>query len=1100
MNKKRVCQTARLFTLFTICAFLFPARAAAQEVKLTIRLTDVTMERVMKQIEEQSDYLFLSNKDVDLATIVTVDAQRQPLSEVLTQMLRGTDYTYRIDGTHILLSKSNRNPVTVRGVVRDASGVPIIGASVVVRGTRIGVATNPDGSFLLQVPYPASEAVLVVTYLGYEPAEVTVDGKTDFQITLLDTAVSMENVVVTALGIRRQEKALSYNIQQIAADEFTTVKETNFMNSLAGKVAGVSIKSGTGGPGSSVRVVMRGEKSIENNNNALYVIDGVPMYNRNFGGTGGVYQGAISSESIADINPEDIESVNVLTGPSAAALYGSEAAHGVVLINTRRGVADHTLVTVSNTTTFSRVYQMPAMQNTYGTSSGLMNWGDPYNSPFDARGFFNTGTELINSVSLSTGNQRNQTYVSASSTNATGIVPENSYDRYNFGARNTTTFAKEKMTLNIGANFILQHDLNMISQGKYNNPLPALYLFPRSEDFDEIRLFERWSPVLGLMEQYWPYGEGAHSLQNPYWIQNRMIRETIKQRYMFNVSLRWDVLDWLNVTGRLNVDNSQYRLLEKRYATTLATFCDENGGYKDETQSDRSFYGDVIVNMDKSFDEGMWTLNANVGASINDHRFAQAGGGGNLYLIPNLFSMNNINYTNKYQPRHSGYVEQSQSIFASAEAGYKSMLYLTLTGRNDWDSRLAFSDKSSFFYWSTGLSALVSNMTTLPRWMPLLKVRGSYSSVGRSFNRFYSNPPNTFDAQSHGWTAAVTYPARNLKPEYTKSWELGLNARFLDGKFDLDATFYRSNTYNQTLYAPLPASSGYSNIIVQAGNVQNQGVELALSYHNKWHGFNWSSTYTYTYNNNKILRLASGTTNPYTGEPIIDYEIQQTWLGQSNVAPLLLLREGGSMSDIYVNHELARDLNGQIEIDPSTGNLSMVETEFRKVGSLAPRFLMGWNNNFSYRGVDLGFVLAARVGGLVYSATQGVLDFYGTSQASADARDRGGVAVNYGKVDAQKYYSAISTAEGGHGAYYLYSATNVRLQELSLRYTLPASWIGERIKLTVGFVGRNLWMLYCKAPFDPDLSPATGSNYYQGVDYFMMPSTRNLGFNVKMTF
>mgnify|MGYP001753062242 CR=1 FL=1 len=1092
MNKKRIQQIKCLFTLFfVVCASFYATRSYAQNTAVTIRLSGVSMERVMNEIENQTNYLFLSNKDVDINSVVSVDVEARPLSEALAQMVRGTDVVYRFDGKYILLSKADRRPVTVKGVVTDADGAPVIGASVIVKGTTVGASTNTDGSFSLQVPPPAENAVLTVTYLGYEPVDVTVGSRTDFRITLRDSAVAVENVVVTALGIKRQEKALSYNVQQVKSEELTTVKDANFMNSLVGKVAGVQINSGASGPGASARVVMRGEKSIEKGNNVLYVIDGIPMYNHSFGGDGGTYAKQAGSESAADINPEDIESINMLTGPSAAALYGSDAANGVVVINTKRGVKDRTVVTVSNSTTFSKVYRLPDMQNSYGTSSGLMNWGEKYASTFDAKKFFNTGTNIINSVSVSTGNEKNQTYISA------GIIPENTYDRYNFTARNTTSFAKDKLVLDLGASFIIQHDENMVTQGKYYNPLPALYLFPRSDDFDEIRLFERWDPVRGYMVQYWPYGEGAHSLQNPYWIQNRMNRETSKRRYMLNASLRWNITDWMNVSGRVRVDNSEYRIKQKLYASTLTTFCGTNGGYEDQTQHDRSFYGDVMLNIDKTFGDD-WTLNANIGASINDQRYEQAGVAGDL-LLTNHFAMNNLNYQEKFKPLQEGWHDQTQAIFASVEVGWRSMLYLTVTGRNDWASQLAYSKNSSFFYPSVGLSAVVSNMVNMPEWFTFLKVRGSYSKVASAFARYLSNPAYSFNNQTHNWSKPSTYPAYNLKPEDTKSWEIGLNARFLN-HINLDVTYYRSNTYHQTIYAPLPSSSGYNQVVVQAGDVQNQGVELALGYNNKWNDFTWSSSYTFTLNRNEIKRLAAGEVNPVTGETITDNEIQKDWLGASNVAPQVILRPGGSMSDIYVNHELKRDLNGNIEIDPSTGNLSIAETDFRKVGQLSPRYTMGWSNSFGYKGIELGAVLTARIGGLTYSATQGVLDYYGASQATADARDRGGIPINYGTVDPQKYYSAISTAEGGYGAYYLYSATNVRLQELSLQYTLPARWFRNKARLTVGFVAKNLWMIYCKAPFDPEISAATDNAYYQGVDYFMQPSTRNFGFNVKLQF
>ena len=741
------------------------------------------------------------------------------------------------------------------------------------------------------------------------------------------------------------------------------------------------------------------------------------MYNNSFGGSGGSYGDQVGSESAADINPEDIESVNMLTGPSAAALYGSEAANGVIIINTKRGAVDKTIVTLSNSTMFSSVYMMPEMQNRYGTSNSTFSWGSPINGTFDARDFFNTGTNIINSASVSTGNQKNQTYISVSTTNSTDIIPESAYNRYNFSARNTTTFAKERLTFDFGANFIIQDNKNMVSQGKYFNPLPALYLFPRGDDFNEIRLYERWDPIRGLMAQYWPYGEGAHSIQNPYWIQKRMNRETDKRRYMLNASLKWKVTDWLDITGRVRIDNSEYRMTRKYYATTLTTFAGDNGGLQDQTQTDRTFYGDVIANINKQFGED-WTLNAQIGASIDDQRYEMAGVAGDLKTA-NFFTTLNLNTTEKFKLYQEGWHDQTQAIFANVEVGWRSMLYLTLTGRNEWPSMLAYSKQSSFFYPSVGLSGVISNMVDLPDWFSFLKVRASYAQVASAFDRYLSNPSYTYVEQSHGWKAPATYPNNDLRPEDTRSWEIGVNARFLN-KFNLDVTYYRSNTYHQTIYMPLASSTGYENYAAQTGNVRNQGVELAVGYNNKWGDFRWA--------------------------------------------------------------------------------LSMEEIEARKVGSLAPKCNLGWSNNFAWKGIDLGVVFTARIGGMAYSATQGILDYYGVSEATAAARDRGGIPINYGSVSPQTYYQTISSAEGGHGAYYLYDATNVRLQELNLSYTLPQKWFRNKAKLTLGFVARNLWMIYCKAPFDPEISAATGSNYYQNVDYFMLPSTRNLGFNIKLQF
>lgn len=1026
--------------------------------------------------------------------------KRSKLSKLLLFLLIASGHNVALYATESGISVSNGSlssssvaKVTTTGQVVDAKGEPLIGVSILEVGTTNGTITDIDGNFTLSVN---EGATLEISYIGYKTQTLPVRAKLG-QIVMKEDTEVLDEVVVTALGIKRSQKALSYNVQEVKGDALTAVKDANFMNSLAGKVAGVQISSGATGAGGAARVVMRGMKSLTKDNNALYVIDGMPVFNTGSSGGEGQYGSMGGSDAVADLNPDDIASVSMMTGPSAAALYGSAAANGVVLITTKKGQTEKTNLTVSNSTTFSKAYIMPEMQNRYGTSAGLLSWGAATDRRYDPSDFFNTGTNIINSIALSTGNAKNQTYLSASTTNSDGILPNNSYNRYNFTARNTTNFLNDRLTLDIGAQYIIQNNKNMVSQGQYYNPLPALYLFPRGDNFDEIRLYERYDTDYGYMKQYWPYGDGGMSLQNPYWIQNKILRTSEKKRYMLNASLKWKVTDWFNITGRVNLDNSDYRNRSEKSASTLTTFCGVNGGLEDAMRQERSIYADVLGNIDKTF--GEFRLNANFGASIYHTSMNQLSIAGDL-KIPNFFQMNNINYSANYKPDPQGYDDEIQSVFASAELSWRNQLYLTVTGRNDWDSKLAYSKHPSFFYPSVGLSAVLSDMLELPEVISYAKIRGSYTIVASSFDRFLTNPGYVYNAQTHNWENPTVYPMDDMKPEKTKSWEIGLNLKFWENRFNLDATYYRSNTLNQTFSVDIPPSSGYNKAIVQAGNVQNQGVELGLGFHDEWAGFGWSSNATFTLNRNKVIRLASGSVNPVTGEEIQMENMPVGWLGKENVAPRVILTEGGSMTDIYVYNQLTRDNNGNIKVDQN-GNLSMTSSSTpTKVGDLDADFNLGWTNHFTYKGIDLGVVLSARVGGLAYSATQGILDYYGVSEASATARDNGGIPINNGLVTAQKYYQTIGTGEGGYGRYYLYSATNVRLQELSLNYTLPKKWFKNVANVTLGVVGRNLWMIYCKAPFDPELSAATASNYYMNVDYFMQPSLRNIGFNVKVQF
>ena len=1081
-----------------ILLLMIPYFALAQTVKRDVKLdfTNTSIAKVIESIEKQSGYSFFYNSDINTNQKTSIKMTSNDINQIVTSLLKNTSIDYRITDKRIVLfikksGTEQQKSYAVSGVINDSSG-PVIGASISTKNGQ-GTITSIDGDFRLENIHVGD--VLTVSYLGYQTQNIVFNGQTRLNIVLSEEATELEQVVVTALGIKRSEKALSYNVQQLSSDDITTVKDANYMNSLNGKVAGVTINSSASGAGSAARVVMRGVKSITKSNNALYVIDGIPMFNVvNEGTDTGITADQPGSDAVADINPEDIESINMLTGPAAAALYGNAAASGVVLINTKKGTKDKTNISVSSSTTFSTPTMLPKMQSKYGNKDGVFaSWGDLVNSNYDPEKFFRTGVNTINSVSLSTGTSKNQTYVSVSATNSNGILPNNKYERYNVSGRNTASFLNDKLVLDFGANLIFQNDRNMTAQGRYFNPLTALYLFPRGENFDAIRMYERYNEGLGIYEQYWPYETQSMELQNPYWTMNRIVRENKKKRFMTNASLKWNIIDGIDITGRLKYDKTDMRSTDKRYASTIEQFASDYGGYYDNRKEYSSFYGDIMLNIAKSFNENMWSVNANIGASINDQREEQIGHGGNLEGIYNFFAVHNIDTSAKYRRIQSGYIQQSQGVFINAEVGYKSMFYLTATGRNDWESQLAFSEASSFFYPSVGLSGVISSMARLPEWISFLKVRGSYTEVGTSFERFITRPTYEFNIASGKWSSTSIYPMRNLKPEKTRSWEFGLNSKWLDNRLSFDLTYYKSNTINQTFTADLSISSGYSKAYIQSGNVRNEGIEMALGYSDKWNGFAWDSHLTLSWNKNKIIKLTEGSINPMTGEPITKDNYDMGQLG--NLDARVKLYKGGSIGDVYATHRIKRDGNGNVFVSQE-GKIEIESVDEFKLGSILPKTNMGWSNNFSYKGVNLGMTLTARFGGIALSGTQSVLDQYGVSQVTANYRDTGGVPINHGYVDTEKYFDTVK----GYAAYYTYSATNVRLAELSLSYTLPKEWFRDKLRMTVGLVGKNLWMIYCKAPFDPEATASTQSNYYQSYDYFMQPTTRNLGFSVKLNF
>ena len=982
----------------------------------------------------------------------------------------------------------------VTGRVVDPAGEPLIGATIMVEGTKDGTVTDLDGNFTINT---TSKAKLVISYVGYTAQTILVGDKTTIDVTLKEVANTMNEVVVTALGIKRAEKALSYNVQSVGSNELTRNKDANFVNSLNGKVAGVNISKSASGVGGATRVIMRGAKSIEGDNNVLYVIDGIPIFNFSGGRDSGIMgEGRVSSEGIADLNPEDIESISVLAGPSAAALYGSNAANGAILITTKKGKEGRVDISFSSSADFSSPLLMPEFQNTYGNKLGSYeSWGEKLVTPssYDPKkDFFRTGTNFINALTLNMGNEFNQTFASVATTNSRGIVPNNTYDRYNFTIRNTTRMFKNKVQLDLGASYIKQKDNNMVSQGEYWNPIVAAYLFPRGESFEGIKTFERYDNVRNFPTQYWPISDSRFANQNPYWTAYRNLAPDDKDRFMFNAGLTYNIFDWLSVAGRIRLDKTFITSERKIYASSFNYFAKENGAYDYYDYKDHQTYIDAIANINKTF--GKFSLAANVGYSYSDYASLTRGYGGNLVLVPNKFSLNNINPSDS-KIREAGGDSKVRNVaaFASAELGWRSMVYLTLTGRNDWNSRLVNSSEESFFYPSVGLSGIISEMTKLPSFISYLKVRGSYTEVGSPVSRS-GMTPGTITIPIVGGSLKSTdiYPFTDYKAERTKSYEFGLTARFWK-KLSFDFTWYKSNTYNQTFIGELPESSGYKAVYLQAGNVENRGVEMALGYNDNFGGLQWNSSLVYSKNVNEIKEMVKDYHHPLSPKPINIPEV-------SKDNGRVLLKVGGSINDIYARKVLAKDNQGFVNVSPS-GGMSLETVEPIYLGKTTPDFTMGWNNNFTYKNFGLSFLINARVGGIVTSSTQALLDRFGVSKASADARDAGGVMIpNQGLYDAKKYYTLVATGENDLAGYYTYSATNVRLQELTLSYKFNSRLFNNVIKdLTLSFVATNPWMIYCKAPFDPELTASTGT-YGQGNDYFMQPSLKSYGFSVKFKF
>lgn len=989
--------------------------------------------------------------------------------------------------------KASADNSTVRGRVVDVSGEPLIGATIREKGGTRGTVTDIEGNFILSVP---DSAVLQVSFVGYESIEVSVGGRKTLEIQLRENTVMLDNVIITALGLEKKEASLAYSIQKVKGEELTRMKEVNMITALAGKAAGVQINKNSSGIGGSAKVSLRGIRSASGDNQPLYVIDGVPMLNigteQAYSAIGGTANAGNrdGGDGISNLNPEDVESISILKGAPAAALYGSQAANGVILITTKKGnTAGQRNIHFSTGLTFDKAFSLPKMQNCYGVSDVVDSWGEKTYLPTsnELNDFFRTGLTSITSVSVNYGNEKIQTYFSYANTTGRGIVDKNQLTKHNINLRETAVMFNQRLKLDGNVNVMRQIVKNKpVSGGFYMNPLVGLYRFPRGEDLSYYKdNYEIYDPERKLGIQNWhTFTEDFE--QNPYWIQNRIQSKETRMRSIISLSANLRINSWLTVQARGSVDYISDKMRQKFYASTAPALCGANGRYIEMDYQETLIYGDVMAMGKRKWED--FALDVAIGGSINDKnvnstRYDSKNASlkyANVFNLANIVMNGSASIDQKIDSRR-----QLQSVFGTAQVGYQDKVFLDLTARNDWASTLAYTshEKSGFFYPSAGLSFLIDKWIQLPEWISFAKLRGTYSKVGNDIPQFITNSVSHITAGGE-LQANDAAPFKEMEPEMTHSVEVGTEWRFFQSRLGFNLTYYRTNTHNQ--FFKLPAL---------AGDIQNRGWELTVDATPVLTpDFTWKTSLNFSSNRNKIKELHE--------------ELKELVYGPSSFSSSYAMKlvKGGSIGDIY-GKAFVRDAEGNIvyQTEGDHKGLPAVEGEGNtiKVGNANPRFIMGWNHTFSYKGFSLYFLLDWRYGGKILSQTQAEMDLYGVSQVTALARDRGYVILEGQQIDNVKgFYKNIVGGRAGVTEYYMYDATNLRLREVSLNYTFPKKWM-QKTKvlkdLQLAFVARNLCFLYKKAPFDPDLVLSTG-NDNQGIEVFGMPTTRSLGFTVKCEF
>ena len=987
---------------------------------------------------------------------------------------------------------------TLEGLIKDDSG-PLLGATVIVKNTTRGTTTDMDGKFRLEGLQPGD--VLQVTYVGYDPYEVTYTGQTTLDILMTTTANQLNAVVVTAMGIERQSKTLSYAAETVGGDDVADIKSVNMINALQGKAAGLQITPNSTGAGGSSKILFRGNKSINGSNQPLVVVDGVPLMMNITSDQVDSNWGAQrdGGDAMSTINPDDIASISLLKGASAAALYGAVAANGAIMITTKSAMAGRLAVNVSSNTTIDTPLSLPEFQNTYG-ANGQYSWGDKLASkaPDYAEKFFRTGWTTNNSISINGGAEDLRAYFSYGNVTSGGITPENDYSQHTLNAKVGFDLFNDHIKVDFNAKYVNQHISNPPAGGFVFNPLVGTYTFPRGGDWNGYKSnFETYNGELNANVQNWVTTTDETN-SNPYWLLNRERPVVERNRYEFGGSIKYQIIDGLSLTGRMRYERADEHYVRNHYASSYGNKY-TYGKMDDNRYFSEQLYADLLAQYNHTWDD--FSLNATLGTSMMQTRsnnvsllyeqskFVAPGNGGAYY--PNIFNPSNfyMNGTTMGLER-----KRLNSVFGAVTFGFKEALFLDVTARNDWSSALAYTDGYSFFYPSVGASLLLNRFVDMGRNIDLFKFRGSYSIVGNDVPVYKTNPRYTYGDQG-AINPPESVPFRTLKPEKTHSFEVGFDGEFFQHRLHVNATYYKTNTKNQYFEVTLPWESGYKSQFVNAGNVQNQGFELTAGWFQDFgNEFTWSTDLNLSYNDNKIIELFDG----------IQDGVTVSNLGGAKV----ILYEGGQYGDLYVR-TLKRDESGKLVTETPEGadyqipvNGGEQNSDLKYMGNMNSKWNMGWNNTFRYKDLTLSMLIDFRIGGKVVSMTEATLDGYGVSERTGRARDRGYVMREGIKFSNVKAYYDVVGATSFNSVYnvedYVYDATNVRMREISLGYTFR-NLFGQSKNLTLAFIARNLFFFYKDAPMDPDVSMGTG-NGLQGFDVFNLPTTRSFGLNVKLNF
>ena len=1013
----------------------------------------------------------------------------------------------------------------VTGVVEDEFG-PVAGASVVIKGTTNGTMTDMDGHFTLEGVKKGD--IIQISFIGFATQDIPYTGQATLHVKMQEDTQKLDEVVVTALGMKRDKKALGYAMQELKGDELLSSREPNLANSLSGKVSGLQIVRSSNGVGGSSKIVLRGNSSLTGSNQPLIVVDGTPMDNFT-GGVDDVWgnSGADMGNGLSDINPEDIESMTVLKGASAAALYGSRAGNGVILITTKSGKKNEGIgITVNAGITTESIFLKPHMQNSFGQGSvgaydnqSRLSWGPkaegqmvtdwlgrqvPLQTYDNIDAFFRTGTSFNEGVSFQQNIKGTSVFTSINRSDDAGITPESKLNKTNITLRATTFLDEaEKWKIDAKVNYINMNAHNRPIQGvNPSNAFNTIYNLPRSLNVKEFK-----NSVDEEGNMIW-WDASKNPQENPYWVTKYRQNNDTRNRLLGNVALKYAPTNWFDIELRGGTDYYTTTKNEKVYAGGNTS---PRGLYNEgsETFYENNYSFLATARKDNLIDRlgGFVTFGGNLMMQKRTKMNASAG----ELLVPNLFSLNNG--VNKPTVTSELIRRKMNSLYGSLQLNWDGYLFLDVTARNDWSSTMSKANRS-YFYPSVSLSAVISDMLPkiggeMPEWFTFAKVRASFAEVGNDLDPYQLYNNFTVGKDENGNTTAapgnVLFDS-TVRSELIKSWEAGFDVRFFNNRLGLDAAWYKTNATRQLLNLSMDPFSGYSSRKVNAGNIQNEGVEVSLNgaILDNPKGLNWNATAQFSLNRNKIIDL-------YPGVTLYDIKTLD--------AIQIVAVQGSYYGDIYgQTFQRVEDKNSPYYGQQIVGEdgLPLITTDKSKVGNQSPDWMLGLTNNFAYKGFNLSFLIDFRIGGDLYSATASNLYSRGNAAGTvvnggresfvvpnAVVQTPDGYKENTVAVTPQNYWERIgSTGNYGLPEMYTYDATNIRLRNITLGYDFNRAMLKktpfQRLRLSA--TCNNVWMIHYNLPgIDPESVSATNTNA-TGFENGAAPTSRSFTFNVTVGF